>query len=132
MVEIPRKPIRVMLVDDQPSFRQLAHRLLELNSAFEVVAETPSAEAALQEAAALQPDVVLMDIFMDGMNGLEGVRRFRDAFPHVRVLLISMYDDMSSLALEAGAVGFLPKREFSPEAVLARLPQALWSATPAR
>ncbi len=114
------KSITVLLVDDQPAFRQLARRLLERGEKFRVVGEAPSAEAALREAQALQPDLVLMDVFMSGMNGIEAAKLFRHKLPDVKVVLVSAYDNLSELASEAGAA-FMSKREFSAAALLSSL-----------
>jgi len=114
------KSVTVLLVDDQPAFRQLARRLIERGERFCVVGEAASAEAALREAQELQPDLVLMDVFMSGMNGIEAAKLFRQKLPGTRVVLVSAYDNLSELASEAGAA-FISKREFSAAALLTSL-----------
>ncbi|MDP3064751.1 MAG: response regulator transcription factor [Chloroflexota bacterium] len=120
VAEKASKFITVLLVDDQPAFRQLARRLLERGERFRVVGEAPSAEAALREAQALQPDLVLMDVFMSGMSGIEAAKLFRHTLPNITVVLVSAYDNLSELASEAGAA-FMSKREFSAAALLSSL-----------
>lgn len=103
--------IRVLIADDHPLFRDGLRGLLESVADTEVVGEAANGEAAIQAAASLQPDVILMDIKMPGMNGLQAMRAILDTSPHIAVLVVSMLEDDDSIfaAMRAGARGYLPK-----------------------
>ena len=107
------RPIRLILVDDQVLFCQLAREVLSGSSQFLVLAEAYSGQRAIELVQDLEPDVVLMDVEMEGINGLEATRVIRDSFPRVRVVLMSIYDDREyrRLATEAGAIAFISKPE---------------------
>lgn len=103
--------IRLLLVDDHQLVRSGLRCLLEKESDFEVAAEAASGEEALRLARELNPDVVLMDISMPGMGGLEATRRLLATHPGIKVIAVTMYEEepYPSRMLEAGAVGYLPK-----------------------
>lgn len=103
--------IRVLIVDDHPIFRDGMRQLLESVSGFEVVGEGSSGEDAVRMTAELSPDVVLMDIGMPSMNGIEATRAVLDVRPSARVLVLTMYEEPDSVfaALRAGARGYLLK-----------------------
>jgi DNA-binding NarL/FixJ family response regulator len=103
--------IRVLIADDHPLFRDGLRGLLESVADTEVVGEAANGEAAVQAAASLQPDVILMDIKMPGMNGLQAMRAILEASPHIAILVVSMLEDDDSIfaAMRAGARGYLPK-----------------------
>ena len=103
--------IRVLIVDDHASFRSGMHALLDSLPQVEVVGEADSGESALTRVKALQPHVILMDIQMPGMNGIEAARRIHQSSPHVAVLMLTMFEDDESVfaALRAGARGYLLK-----------------------
>ena len=103
--------IRILLADDHPFFRDGVRVLLDSVADTEVVGEAGSGQEAIELAAALQPDVVLMDINMPGTNGIEATRRILDTSPHVAVLIVTMYEDDDSVfsAIRAGARGYLLK-----------------------
>ncbi len=103
--------IRILLADDHPFFRDGVRVLLDSVADTEVVGEAGSGEQAIELAAALQPDVVLMDINMPDTNGIEATRRILDTSPHVAVLMVTMYEDDDSVfsAIRAGARGYLLK-----------------------
>ena len=103
--------IRVLIVDDHPLFRDGMHGLLDSVSETEVVGEAPSGEEAIMLAESLQPDVILMDIKMPGMNGLQAMREILLTSPHIRILIVSMLEDDDSVfaAMRAGARGYVPK-----------------------
>jgi two-component system invasion response regulator UvrY len=111
--------IRVMLVDDHAVVRTGFRLLLQSLSEVSVVAEAESGEAACQRYAELTPDVVVMDLAMPGMGGLEALKRIRARHPQARVLALSAHDDPmhARRALQEGALGFLSKRS-APEALL--------------
>lgn len=115
-VKVKTQELRVLVVDDQQPFRQAASMVVEIAEGFTLVGEAETAEEALEMIAADQPDVVLMDINLPGMDGLAATRIVRERFPSVQVLVLSTYEpaEYESRSLEAGAVGFVSKSEFGP------------------
>ena len=111
--------IRVMLVDDHALVR-MGFRMLLADAQVEVVCEAGSGEQACQEYAAVAPDVVVMDLSMPGMGGLEATRRLLAQDPKVRILALSAHEDTAHprRVLRAGALGYLAKRS-APEALIA-------------
>jgi two-component system, NarL family, invasion response regulator UvrY len=111
--------IRVLLVDDHAVVRTGFRLLLQSIGEVSVVAEADSGEAACQLYSELEPDVVVMDIAMPGMGGLEALRRMKARHPQVRVLTLSAHDDPmhARRCLQEGALGFLSKRS-APEALM--------------
>jgi two-component system, NarL family, invasion response regulator UvrY len=111
--------IRVMLVDDHALVR-MGFRMLLADAQVEVVCEAGSGEQACQEYAAVAPDVVVMDLSMPGMGGLEATRRLIAQDPKVRILALSAHEDTAHprRVLRAGALGYLAKRS-APEALIA-------------
>ena len=103
--------VRVLLVDDQALFREALATLLEVRDEIEVVGEAGDGAAALEQAAVLRPDVVLMDLHMPVLDGIAATRRLRVEQPDVRVLALTTFDDDEDVfaALRAGAVGYLLK-----------------------
>ncbi|WEF35472.1 response regulator [Pseudoduganella chitinolytica] len=106
-----QKTIRILLVDDHPLVRDGLRARLEAVPAFEVVGEAGSADEALEVAHAHAPDLVLMDINMRGKNGIEATAAFRERFPAIAVLILSMHDkqDYVAQAMAAGARGYVLK-----------------------
>jgi two-component system, NarL family, invasion response regulator UvrY len=111
--------IRVLLVDDHAVVRMGFRLLLQSVADLTVLAEAESGEAACQMYLDLDPDVVVMDLAMPGMGGLEALRRIRARDPHAQVLTLSAQDDPmhARRALQEGALGFLSKRS-APEALI--------------
>jgi DNA-binding NarL/FixJ family response regulator len=107
------EPIRLLIADDHPAFRAGLRLLLESLPDLEiaVVAEAEDGEQALAAAIELSPDVIVMDLQMPGLGGIETTRRVVAAAPHVRVLVLTMFEDESSVfaALRAGAHGYVLK-----------------------
>lgn len=103
--------IRVLLVDDQRLMRDGLRTLLELEEDLVVAGEAESGETALRAFADLQPDVVLMDVRMPGMDGVEATRRMRARWPEARVIILTTFDDDEYVfeGLRAGAQGYLLK-----------------------
>jgi DNA-binding NarL/FixJ family response regulator len=104
-------PITVLLVDDHPVVRRGLAALLGTLDDFEVVGEAEDGETAVREAQLLRPDVVLMDVRMPGLDGVEATRRIRKAVPDTAVLMLTMYDEDATVftAMQAGARGYLLK-----------------------
>jgi DNA-binding NarL/FixJ family response regulator len=113
--------IRVLLADDHTLFRAGLRALFAAEVDIEVVGEAATGEEAVRKAAELEPDVVVMDIMMPVMNGIEATRRLTAEHPETRVLILSMYDDEEHVQqlLAAGAVGFMLKEATSDELVRA-------------
>ena len=111
--------IRVLLVDDHAVVRMGFRLLLQSQADMSVIAEAESGELACQRYSELRPDVVVMDLAMPGMGGLEALRRILAHDPQARVLTLSAQDDPmhARRALREGALGFLSKRS-APEALL--------------
>ena len=103
--------IRVLLVDDHTVVRQGFCRILETDEAIEVVGEASDGESAIEMASRLHPDVVVMDIGLPDLNGIEATRRIVADSPHIAVLVLTMFDDDESVfsAVRAGARGYLLK-----------------------
>jgi DNA-binding NarL/FixJ family response regulator len=111
--------IRVLLADDHTLFREGLRALFASEGDIEVVGEASDGEEATRKASELRPDVVVMDILMPGMSGIEATRRIRAALPEVKVLVLSMYDDEEHVQrlLAAGASGCMLKRATSDQLV---------------
>lgn len=105
------RPITLLLVDDHPVVRKGTRELLEGESDMQVLGEAGSGEEALAQARALTPDVILMDVSMPGMNGIEATKAIKAEQPGVGVLVLTSYDDDAYVfaLLEAGAAGYLLK-----------------------
>lgn len=118
--------VRVLIVDDQEPFRQAARAVVELTDGFEVAGEAETGEDAVARARELQPELVLMDVNLPGIDGLEATKRIlSDSDGRVVVLMVSTYeaDEYAPRAAEAGAAAYIPKSEFEPD----RLSEA-WAA----
>jgi DNA-binding NarL/FixJ family response regulator len=104
-------PIRLLIVDDQRLMRQGLQTLLELETGFEVVGEAGNGQSALDAYAELQPDVVLMDIRMPGMDGVEATRRIHEKWSNARIIILTTFNDDAYVfeALRVGALGYLLK-----------------------
>ena len=101
----------MLLVDDHPVVRRGLAALLGTLDDFEVIGEAENGETAVRQAQLDKPDVVLMDVRMAGMGGVEATRRIREAVPEVAVLMLTMYDEDATIftAMQAGAQGYLLK-----------------------
>ena len=108
--------VDVVIVDDQPPFRDVARTLVSLLSGWRVVAEVETGEDAVAMVRSTHPSVVLMDINLPGISGIEATRRIRAAEPHVRVILLSTYaaDDLPADALSCGAAAYIRKEDLTP------------------
>ncbi|MDP2971592.1 MAG: response regulator transcription factor, partial [Deltaproteobacteria bacterium] len=105
------KKIRVLLAEDHTIVRQGLIALLRAEPDMEVVGEASDGVEAIEMAKKIIPDVVLMDIAMRNLNGLEATRRIKKLFPHIKVLILTMYDNEEWIfqILRAGASGYLIK-----------------------
>jgi two-component system response regulator NreC len=109
--------IRVLVVDDHSIVREGVCSLLARRKDIEVVGQASDGKQAVAQAAALLPDVVLMDISMPGMNGLEATQEIRKALPGIRILVLSQYESKEYVIplLRAGAAGYIAKRARASE-----------------
>ncbi len=105
------RPTRILIADDHALFRRAVGALLALEPGFQVVAEAGSGQEALEQAAAHSPDVILMDISMADLNGLDATERALSWSPGIRVIVVSMHtaEDYVLRALGAGAAGYVSK-----------------------
>jgi DNA-binding NarL/FixJ family response regulator len=115
-------PIRVLLADDHTLFRRGVASLLAAEKDFEVVGEAGDGRQALEMARELMPDLILMDISMPVMDGLEATRRIKAAIPYVRIVILTVSDGDRSLfdAVKSGAQGYLLKK-IEPQALYGTL-----------
>jgi DNA-binding NarL/FixJ family response regulator len=112
--------VRVMIVDDQEPFRQAARLVVESTDGFDVIGEADSGEAGVELAREVDPDLVLMDVNMPGINGLEATRQIVDHANHrVVILLLSTYEEseFGPRVVESGASGFISKSTFEPSSL---------------
>ena len=110
-------PITVSIVEDQDQLRNTLARVINRADGFECVSNYGNAEAALEELPKKNPNVVLMDINLPGMNGVECVRKLKQVAPQIQIVMLTVYEDTENIfnALAAGASGYLLKRTTTPE-----------------
>jgi DNA-binding NarL/FixJ family response regulator len=115
-------PIRILLVDDHALFRMGIASLLSAEPGFEVVGEAADGQEAIARARQLMPDVILMDLSMPGVDGLEATRRLKEEMPYVRIVILTVSEDARNLfeAIKNGAQGYLLKK-IEPQAFFERL-----------
>jgi len=112
-------PIRVLVVDDHPLIRIGLRHLLNEDGGFEIVAEAETGHEGIDSFVKYRPDVVLMDLIMNGISGLEATRRILTKDPSARVIILTMMGETINQAMKAGARGFLTKRHAARELVTA-------------
>ncbi len=119
----PRVPwddkVKVLLVDDQPLYRDVARAMLEQDGRFEVVGEASDGARAVEKVVECSPDIVLMDVSMPVMTGIEATRRIRARHPDQNIVLTSINEEsaFSDMAEKAGALAFIAKRNLSTSAL---------------
>ncbi|MBL0282938.1 MAG: two-component system response regulator NarL [Zoogloea sp.] len=116
----------VIIIDDHPLFRKGVSQLIALNDQLHLIGEASSGEEGLELARALEPDLILLDLNMKGMSGIETLRALRDADLAARILILTVSDAADDLvsAIRAGADGYLLK-DMEPEELLARIVEAM-------
>jgi len=114
-------PIRILLADDHSILRAGLRALLNAEPDFDVVGEVADGNQVLQLASALRPDLVLMDVSMPGMGGIEATKRLKEILPETRVLILTVHEDETLLrsAIQAGASGYVIKRAAETELISA-------------
>jgi two-component system invasion response regulator UvrY len=119
---MPTRPVPVLIVDDQAFFRSAARAVLAVTPGFAAVGEASSGEEAVTRVEEFAPELVLMDIHLPGISGIEATRQIRAAHPEVAVVLLSTYkaEDLPADARNCGALAYLHKEDFQPE-VLERI-----------
>ena len=102
---------RIMLVDDHPMVRKGVERLISGNADMEVVGQAENGQIAVERAAELNPDVIIMDVSMPVMDGIEATRLIKSESPDIQVIALSAHDDRASIAAmaDAGASGYVSK-----------------------
>jgi DNA-binding NarL/FixJ family response regulator len=123
--------VRVLIVDDQEPFRMAARMVVEITVGFDVVGEAETGEDSVRMAAELRPDLVLMDVNLPGINGLDATRQIlsgAEAADPVVVLLLSTYEEeeYAPRAAECGAAAYIPKAVFGPDRL-----ESAWEAASA-
>jgi DNA-binding NarL/FixJ family response regulator len=115
------EPLSVLVADDHPVFRDGVRALLDSTPELEVVGEAAAGDQAVELATELQPDVVVMDLQMPGLNGIEATREIVARSPHIGVLVLTMFEDDDSVfaAMRAGARGYVLKGSTQEEIVRA-------------
>jgi two-component system invasion response regulator UvrY len=122
-VNVATDLIQVLIVDDQEAFRSAARLVVDLSEGFELAGEADTGESGVRMASELTPDLVLMDMNLPGIDGLEATRQIIRALPGTRVIALSTYEEFKERALAAGAVAFISKSDFEPGLLV-----ATWSA----
>jgi two-component system, NarL family, invasion response regulator UvrY len=112
-------PVSVLIVDDQAPFRRAAHAVITATDGFTVVGEAESGEEAVEMVETLRPGLVLMDINLPGINGIEATRRITSEHPDAVVVLLSTYQaaDLPGDSKSCGAAAYVHKEDFGPDVI---------------
>ena len=104
---------RILVVDDHPSFRHILRLFLEQNPNWEVCGEAASGSEAVTRTSELRPDIILMDLQMPGLNGIEATRRIHKFSPATQILILTLHENstLSDVAKDSGARGYVLKTE---------------------
>jgi DNA-binding NarL/FixJ family response regulator len=118
-IETPIDTVNVLIVDDQAPFRAAARTVIMVSPGFDMTGEAESGEDAVAQAESLHPDLVLMDINLPGINGIEATRQITTSRPETVVILMSTYraEDLPADAIESGAKAYVHKEDFGPAVV---------------
>jgi len=113
--------LRILLADDHEFVRRGVRALLETKPGWEIVAEASDGQTAVEKSKELKPDIVVLDIGMPRLNGLEAARRVRAVSPETKILILSMHDSehLAKSVVAAGALGYITKSDASRDLVLA-------------
>ena len=113
--------VGVLIVDDQEPFRSAVRMVVEMADGFEVIGEAETGEDGVELAAMLKPDLVLMDVMLPGIDGLEATRQITAGDDPPRVLMMSTHEsqEFADAAIEAGAIAFVPKSQFGMDQLAA-------------
>jgi len=117
--------VRVLIVDDQKPFREAARLVVDLTDGFTVVGEAEDGEASVELARELRPDLVLMDVNLPGIDGLEATRRILAQRDGAQVVVLSTYEprEYAPRAAAAGALAYIPKSSLDPDSL-----EAAWES----
>ena len=120
-MHLPMEKTRILIAEEHVIFREALKKLLEEEGGFDVVGEAGDGEGLVRESIRLEPDVILMDVLMPKLNGIEATRRIKDTLPTSAILILSAhsYEAYVIAALRAGAAGFLSKDVHSSELIAA-------------
>lgn len=124
IVKVITDSVRVLIVDDQESFRSAASLVVQLTDGFEVAGEAATGEEGVALADEIQPDLILMDMNLPGIDGTEATRQILATHPSVKIVGLSTYEEYEPRALDAGASAFISKSDFDPERLI-----QVWSLT---
>ena len=119
-------PVRVLVVDDQALFRRVMSAVVDETEGFVLVGSAASGEESIVAARVLRPDLILMDVNLPGIDGMEATRRLREDTTAAAIVLLSTYDedDWDGQVQECGAVAYVPKSAFGPDKL-----RAVWATT---
>lgn len=125
------QPVRILIVDDHPHAREGMRSILSEDSLFEIVGEASNGEEAIYWTEQAMPDMILMDINMKKMGGLEATKAIKSKFPYVKIVMVTVSDDISHLfeALKKGAQGYL-RKNLNPSAWIEYLRAVAIDETP--
>src|SRR3984957_10783042 len=115
------KTVRILIADDHDLMRRGVRTLLEAHPGWEICAEAPTGREAVSKAEELKPDIVILDISMPDLNGLEAARRIRSASPNTEILILSVHysDQLIRELLEAGVRGYIIKSDSDRDLIIA-------------